>query len=199
MIRSCDGWMNLEWGDEMLARDVLVLAYKAFDGDMRGKTLLQKRVYFLSVMLGVDLGYEAHYYGPYSEQVASLNSELKALGYISESSSAWGYDQRGFEMARYDFKLTDIGMRIADRKTENEPALWQRIQRAASVVKQAGDLDYLELSIAAKAYYVLNKLNGKATLEDIAAMLPKFGWSVSEKQLEKATDFLAKVSLITKS
>jgi uncharacterized protein YwgA len=191
--------MNLEWGDEMLARDVLVLAYKAFDGDMRGKTLLQKRVYFLSVMLGVDLGYEAHYYGPYSEQVASLNSELKALGYISESSSAWGYDQRGFEMARYDFKLTDIGMRIADRKTENEPALWQRIQRAASVVKQAGDLDYLELSIAAKAYYVLNKLNGKATLEDIAAMLPKFGWSVSEKQLEKATDFLAKVSLITKS
>jgi uncharacterized protein YwgA len=64
----------------MLARDVLVLAYKAFDGDMRGKTLLQKRVYFLSVVLGMDLGYEAHYYGPYSEQVASLNSELKALG-----------------------------------------------------------------------------------------------------------------------
>lgn len=190
--------MNLEWGDEMLARDVLVLAYKAFDGDMRGKTLLQKRVYFLSVMLGVDLGYEAHYYGPYSEQVASLNSELKALGYISESSSAWGYDQRGFEMARYDFKLTDIGIRIADRKAANEPGLWQGIQRAASVVKQAGDLDYMELSIAAKAYYVLNKLNGKATLVDIAAMLPKFGWSVSEKQLEKATDFLAKASLITK-
>jgi len=198
MIRSCDVWMNLEWGDEMLARDVLVLAYKAFDGDMRGKTLLQKRVYFLSVMLGVDLGYEAHYYGPYSEQVASLNSELKALGYISESSSAWGYDQRGFEMARYDFKLTDIGIRIADRKAANEPGLWQGIQRAASVVKQAGDLDYMELSIAAKAYYVLNKLNGKATLVDIAAMLPKFGWSVSEKQLEKATDFLAKASLITK-
>jgi uncharacterized protein YwgA len=183
----------------MLARDVLVLAYKAFDDDMRGKTLLQKRVYFLSVVLGMDLGYEAHYYGPYSEQVASLNSELKALGYISESSSAWGYDQRGFEMARYDFKLTDIGIRIADRKAENEPGLWQGIQRAASVVKQAGDLDYMELSIAAKAYYVLNKLNGRATLEDIAAMLPKFGWSVTEKQLEKATDFLAKASLITKS
>ena len=102
-------------------------------------------------------------------------------------------------MARYDFKLTDTGIRIADRKAENEPGLWQGIQRAASVVKQAGDLDDMELSIAAKAYYVLNKLNGRATLEDIAAMLPKFGWSVTEKQLEKATDFLAKASLITKS
>jgi len=27
---------------------------------IREKTLLQKRVYFLSVMLGEDLGYEAH-------------------------------------------------------------------------------------------------------------------------------------------
>lgn len=185
-------------GNEISARDVLVLAYKAFEGDMRGKTLLQKRVYFLSVMLGIDMGYEAHYYGPYSEKVATLNSELKSLGYVSESSSAWGYDQRGFEMARHDFKLTELGDRLADRKTEGLPNLWTRIQKAAQVVSQAGDLDYMELSIAAKAYYVLNKLNGKATLEDIAGMLPKFGWSVKKEQLEKAADFLAKTDLITK-
>jgi uncharacterized protein YwgA len=184
-------------GNDFLTRDVLVLAYKAFEGDMRGKTLLQKRVYFLSVMLGIDMGYEAHYYGPYSEKVATLNSELKSLGYISESSSAWGYDQRGFEMARHDFKLTELGMRLADRKAAVQSQLWVRIQKAAQVVRKAGDLDYMELSIAAKAYYVLNKLNGKATLEDIAGMLPKFGWSVKKEQLEKATDFLAKTDLIT--
>src|ERR1700722_3162727 len=185
-------------GNEILARDVLVLAYKAFEGDMRGKTLLQKRVYFLSVMLGIDMGYEAHYYGPYSEKVATLNAELKSLGYVSESSSAWGYDQRGFEMARHDFKLTELGARLADRKTEGQPQIWGQIQAAAQVVRKAGDLDYMELSIAAKAYYVLIKLNGKATLEDIAGMLPKFGWSVKKEQLEKATDFLAKTDLITK-
>jgi len=185
--------------NEMLARDVLALAYKAFDGVMGGKTLLQKRVYFLSVMLRIDMGYEAHYYGPYSAQVASLNAELKSLGYISESSSAWGYDQRGFEMARYDFKLTEIGARIADRKAEKQPELWIRIHRAASMVKGSGELDYMELSVAAKAYYVLNKLSGKATLEDIAGMLPKFGWSVTSEQLDKAANFLAKAKLITKS
>ena len=183
----------------MIARDILVLAYKAFGGNMRGKTLLQKRVYFLSVMLGIDLGYEAHYYGPYSGQIADLNAELKSLGCISESSSAWGYDQRGFEMARHDFVLTDVGTRLADRKSQQCPELWKDVQQAAAVVTQAGELDYMELSIAAKAYYVLNKLNGKATLEDIAGMLPKFGWLVSDQQLERATDFLAKADLITKS
>jgi uncharacterized protein YwgA len=185
-------------GNEIVRRDVLVVAYKAFEGDMRGKTLLQKRVYFLSVMLGIDMGYEAHYYGPYSEKVATINSELKSLGYVSESSSAWVYDQRGFEMARHDFKLSELGTRLADRKAEGQPQLWIQIQKAAQVVRKAGDLDYMELSIAAKAYYVLNKLNGKATLEDIAGMLPKFGWSVKKEELEKATDFLAKTDLITK-
>jgi len=182
----------------VLARDVLVLSYKAFD-DMKGKTLLQKRVYFLSVMLGIDLGYEAHYYGPYSEQVATLNMEMKSLGYVSESASAWGYDQRGFEMARYDFKLTEVGERTAARKIAAEPDLWQRIRDAVSVVKQAGDLDYMELSIAAKAFYVLSELKGTAAIEDIAAMIPKFGWTVTPEQLEKATDFLSRAHLVRKT
>ena len=56
----------------------------------------------------------------------------------------------------------------------------------------------MELSIAAKAYYVLNKMSGRATLEDIAGMLPKFGWSVKKEQLERATDFLAKTDLVSK-
>lgn len=186
-------------GNELLVRDVLLLAYKAFDGSMKGKTLLQKRVYFLSVVLDVGLGYDAHYYGPYSEDIASANSELKSLGYISESSSSWGYDQRGFEMARYDYALTDAGARIADRKAQQFSGLWERVRDGANVLKQAGNLDYMELSIAAKAYFVLTRLNGKATLEDIAGMLPKFGWTVSQDQLERATDFLGKANLVTKA
>jgi uncharacterized protein YwgA len=185
--------------NELLVRDVLLLAYRAFDGSMKGKTLLQKRVYFLSVVLKVGLGYDAHYYGPYSEDVASANSELKSLGYISESSSSWGVDQRGFEMARYDYRLTETGERSAERKAEHNRELWQRIDGAAKVLKQAGNLDYMELSIAAKAYFVLVRLNGKATLEDIAGMLPKFGWSVTKEELGSATEFLVNANLVTHS
>ncbi len=184
---------------EQTIRDVVLLAYKAFGGMVKGKTMLQKRVYFLSVFLNADLGYEAHYYGPYSEGVATANLEMKSLGYLSESVAGWGIDQRGFELARYDYKLTDAGARTADRKAELNPELWKRIEEAAKVVNEAGNLDYMELSIAAKAYYILTQMNSKATLEEIAKMLPKFGWKVSKGELEKATEFLQKANLVTKA
>jgi uncharacterized protein YwgA len=122
-------------GNALLVRDVLLLAYKAFDGTMVGKTLLQKRVYFLSVVLDMGLGYDAHYYGPYSEDISNANSELKSLGYVSESSSRFGVDQKGFEMARYDYKLTDDGERLAEKRAQQFQSLWQRIESAAKVLK----------------------------------------------------------------
>jgi uncharacterized protein YwgA len=182
---------------EQMIRDVMLLAYKAFGGTIKGKTLLQKRVYFLTVFLNLDLGYEAHYYGPYSEGVATANLEMKSLGYVSESVAAWGVDKRGFEISRYDYTLTEAGARIAGRKASMNPQLWKRIEASAKVVIDAGNLDYMELSIAAKAYYILTQLKHKATLEDIGSMLPKFGWKVSVEELQRATDFLQKTNLVT--
>lgn len=182
--------------NDSLVRDVVLLAYKAFDGNMRGKTLLQKRVYFLSIILKVDLGYEAHYYGPYSAEVATANAELKSLGFISESVTGWGIDRRGFELARYDYKLSDAGSRITQKKVVEHSELWEQIEGAVDIVKKAGDLDYMELSIAAKAYFILRKLGRKATIDEIEAMLPNFGWSVSRGELEKATEFLVGAHLV---
>jgi len=185
--------------NETEVRDVLALAYRAFGDTMRGKTLLQKRLYFVSVILGVDLGYEPHYYGPYSEEVATANTELKSLGYLSESSSAWGVDQRGFERARYDYALTDAGSRLADKKAQANPQIMRDIEAAAKIVNEAGNLDYMELSIAAKAYYILTRLGRKATIQDISAMLPRFGWSVKQEELEKAATFLQKMHLVAQA
>jgi len=185
--------------NEHSIRDVLLLAYRAFGGTIKGKTMLQKRVYFLSVFLNTDLGYEAHYYGPYSEGVATTNLEMKSLGYLSESVAGWGVDQRGFEMSRHDYQLTDAGARVANRKAALQTELWTRIETAAKVVNEAGNLDYMELSIAAKAYYILTEMNHKATLEEIAKMLPKFGWKVDKEELQKATEFLQKVRLVTQA
>jgi uncharacterized protein YwgA len=185
--------------NDNLIRDVVLLAYKAFDGTIRGKTLLQKRVYFLSIFLRFDLGYEAHYYGPYSEGVATANAELKSMGFLSESATGWGVDRRGFEMARYDFALTDAGSRLAEKKALLNQELWERVAKAANVVKDAGNLDYMELSIAAKAYYVLMHLKRKATLNDISEMPPKFGWSVNKEELTNATRFLEKTGLVKKA
>ena len=44
-------------------------------------------------------------------------------------------------MARHDFKLTELGARLAERKIEGQTSLWTEVQRAAGLVRKAGDLD----------------------------------------------------------
>ena len=182
----------------MKIRDFVVLAYGAFDGAISGKTNLQKKVYFLGVGLGKEseLGYRAHYYGPYSPAVAEANSELKSMGYLSECSTTWGSDHRGFEIARYDYNLNEEGLRLFSRKKKEHSEKWQEIQRLAQMMKSAGDLDYWELSIAAKAYFILTKHGGKASPEQIQKTAKELGWEVSEKELDKSGDFLGKMGLI---
>jgi uncharacterized protein YwgA len=178
-------------------RDCVLLGYRAFGGTIRGKTMLQKRMYFLSVKLDLDLRFGPHYYGPYSADVAAANVDFTSLGFLFERSATWGFDHRSFEKARYDYELTNAGWRLAERKAQATGDLWIRIEGAAKSITDAGDLDYMELAIAAKAYFALMHLQGKAPVDEIAKLLPKFGWSVTKEQLSSATSFLAKAGLVT--
>ncbi len=48
----------------MKASEVFLLMLGEAGGTMRGKTLIQKRAYFLNVLLDLGLPYNPHYYGP---------------------------------------------------------------------------------------------------------------------------------------
>ena len=49
----------------MYTIDILLLVIKGEgENGLQGRTLLQKKVYFLSVLMGVRLDFSAHYYGP---------------------------------------------------------------------------------------------------------------------------------------
>jgi uncharacterized protein YwgA len=184
----------------MDTRDVLLLAYDAFGGEVRGKTNLQKKLYFLSIMLGIDLGYGPHYYGPYSSEVASVNTSLKMLGYLTESiASAGGYSSEGFEIARHDFELTKDGRAAVEVKKNKFPDLADRIGKAARKLNAAGELNYMELSIAAKAYFLLDQKAGTAKTTDLVHKARQFGWSVTEVDIERAVSFLERLGLAESS
>lgn len=180
--------------------DVLLLAYEAFGGEVQGKTKLQKKLYFLSIMMGQDLGFGPHYYGPYSAEVASANSALKSMGYLVESvASAGSYNAEGFEIARHDFRLTEDGRTVARRKQRQFPSEWERIKQAADVLSVAGDLSYMEISIAAKAYFLLDQRGEPARVDEVVRMAHQFGWSVKEADIIKAVEFLEKLQLAKSS
>ena len=183
----------------MDATDFVLLALHAVGGEVRGKTKLQKTVYFLGLMTGRidDLGYRAHYYGPYSDDVADAVSRLRSVGFVDQSAAGCGtVGKSGFEVCRYDFRLTDDGRQIAEAKAAEMPDVWKKLQRAVAALGKAGDLDYVRLSIAAKTYFMLGKKKGEATMAELAGLARRFGWKVTSHQVKEAAQYLSRLGLV---
>ena len=180
----------------MQSRDFVLFAHGAFKGEIEGRTALQKKVFFLSIVLEEDLGYKPHYYGPYSSFVTEANLELKELGYISESLNVYGYDSHGFEMKKYSYALTEDGEKLLGRKMKQFPEEWTKVTNAADTMRAAGRLDYMELAIAAKAYIILRQTGGTSNRNNIKSQAEKLGWSIDNENLEKALTYLEKIDLV---
>jgi uncharacterized protein YwgA len=183
----------------MDARTFVQLGLLALGGSIQGKTKYQKSMYFLSLMTGCPevLGYRAHYYGPYSEDVAEAMDWLQIIGAVDQSSSGVGtVDPSGFEIRRHDYRLNAKGRSFVESKATRHPDLWKAIQKAADSLKQVGDMDYRSLSIAAKMYFLLEQKQEPASREELRRLATSFGWEVSPEQLDEAARFLDKLRLI---
>jgi uncharacterized protein YwgA len=182
----------------MSTYDFVHLVFHAFDGTIQGRTKLQKTVYFVGALTESlpNLGYRAYFYGPYSGEVAAAVNELCGLGFLRQASASSGaFDPNGFEVARYDFALTDEGRQIAAEKADNHPVEWGRIQTAAERLKSMPFNDYVRLSIAAKMFFLLDG-KGAASVDELVKMTPRFGWTVSTDQMNEAAQFLESLGLV---
>ncbi|HNQ24865.1 MAG TPA: hypothetical protein PKK06_17430 [Phycisphaerae bacterium] len=179
--------------------DFVHLALLAMGSDIKGKTKLQKTVYFLGVLTGMidELGYRPHFYGPYSDDVAGGIGRLRALRFVDQNVTGMGtVDQSGFEVYRYDYRLNDDGRKVAQQKAKRHREAWERIQQAAQMLKHGGDLDYMKLSVAAKAFFMLGEKKGRASIEDLTLLAKRFGWSVTNDQIKEAAGYLERLGLV---
>ena len=186
----------------METADFVQLALLVNDGEIRGKTALQKKIYFLGLLTDCaeELGYRPHFYGPYSAEVADAITYLKAIHVLEEDVEPCGIvDESGFEVKRHDFRLNDAGHKLAERRASDNPQLWKKVKSAAKILREAGDLDYVLLSIAAKTYYMLGKKRGSATAQQLADLAPRFGWKVEPQQVNQAAKYLRKIGLVEPS
>lgn len=186
----------------LLTRNIVLLAIDAFGGSVEGKTLLQKRLYFLGQMLRKrhdetpGFAYDAHFYGPYSSALADDITTLVNQGFIREDCVSFGAkDKRGFELRKYKYDLTPEGRRGVDWIKAQYPEDTKKITEAARAVVGAGDLDYVDLSIAAKAHFILGKAHRPMTAQNVAEEAKKFSWVVEENEIRNGFDFLTKLGL----
>ena len=179
----------------MNASQFVLSLIHACGGRVNGRTFLQKTGYFVSILTGlsVDLRYHAHFYGPYSATMDGTLTQLKILGFVEEVGTGFGVVSGGFEMKRYDYCLTEDGRKICEPLL-NTPE-YRAIVDAVLRIQQAGQPDYMELSIAAKAYFILQKQGKGMTGGELLKEAEKFNWNIPEQSLVRAVEFLKHLQL----
>ena len=181
----------------MNSTDFLILLIHA-SGGIRGRTLLQKRAFFVAQLAGLsfDEDFVAHYYGPYSPPLDTAITHLKTLGLVEERMTGFGASgTSGFEMRRFDYQLTEDGESIAESLKVKYAQDYQAVLDSLERIEAAGNPNYFELSIAAKAYYILKKKDRAMNRKEIIAAATSFDWNIQPDSLERAVSFLEKVGL----
>jgi len=182
----------------MKSSDFVLYLLHASGGNIQGRTLLQKRSFFVGELCHIDMGFDAHYYGPYSAEIDNSVSELRSLGFIDEANIGFGVARGGFEMKRYDYRLTNDGREVVDFLRGSHSEDYNRISAGVQRIANAGDPDYMELSIAAKAYFILKKRRKPMSRAELAREAQKFDWVIDAASLDRAVTFLEQMGL-TKS
>jgi uncharacterized protein YwgA len=180
----------------MRPTDFLLSLIDASGGAVAGRTLLQKKAFFVTQLLGEDFGlkFDAHYYGPYSATVEGTATQLKNLGFLQESNTGFGIVSDGFEVRRYDYALTSDGKVLVDR-LRNTPE-YKSINDAIRRMLAAGDPNYMELSIAAKAYFLLKKKEGSGmSVAELSKQAEKYSWNISPESVQRGIAFLKSIGL----
>ena len=180
----------------MHIQDLILLVIGNEKGkNLQGRTLLQKKLYFLSVLGKTDFGFGPHYYGPYSSWVAENLDILVSARFLKEVTETFSTDQNIFgEIRRHTYSLTPDGDTVMKEiRKEDEYADWK--QRLNTLNSHSLASDFNTLSIAAKVYYIVNR-QGRTTTEQIQEVAKEYGWDIDDLQIENVRSFLENLSLI---
>jgi hypothetical protein len=71
-----------------------------------------------------------------------------------------------------------------------------KIREAVNRLSVAGNLNYMELSVAAKAFFILKRKKEGLSREEIAAEARKFDWNIPTTSLDTAVSFLDRLGVL---
>ena len=162
----------------------------------RGRTRLQKEVYFLREALEVQVIYQPHYYGPYSAELAATVQSLVAEGLVGEEQELTP-GEGPFERVTYTYRLTPApnGQTLVDAwKTH---AHQESAQFNAAFDKLAlSSQSVQELAVASKIHHVVSASNKPVPRSELNESVRQLGWEVSEDEEQKAVNFLLDHGLV---
>ena len=175
-----------------LTEAILLLLHCEPDRVIRGRTLLQKRMYFYGVLSKQGFGFRPHYYGPYSSTVSAELDALVSAGLIEDKTLQTGGVGPFGEVVRHDYTLESLEV-LKDWSSGGDA------QTAADHFRRIADHPVAKklasLSAAAKVHFVLSSA-GPLTVTGIADKASQLGWSLDPSQIDEVTEYLETLDLV---
>jgi uncharacterized protein YwgA len=175
-------------------RDAILATIDAEESrEIVGRTLLQKKLYFLSVLAGEDFGFYPYFYGPYSSSVSDDLGTLIEAGFVKDDIDVFpGSTSRFGERRRYSYRLTEEGKRVLQSKRfaiREYSAYLERIN-AHPVVS-----DPNLLPVAAKVHFIVTE-RGRASVDEIRERASELGWELSKADIDQVVNYLRHLELV---
>jgi uncharacterized protein YwgA len=168
--------------------DGILLVLKACGPNPVGRTALQKLMYFASRLGVVDVEFVAHYYGPYSQDVANEVASLVDLDFLDEYSGVvYTSGNTG-----YSYRLTDEGRQVMPDANGHKEA----IERIVSSAILHFSLNPQLLATAAKVHFILAESGAPLMPQTIRQRAGKLGWDIDEQGIVKVIDYLRDLGLV---
>lgn len=177
-----------------VAHCIILLAASGREKGIQGRTLLQKRMFFLSQLLNENMEFHAHYYGPYSSTVATDLDRMVMAGFLSEEAAIIASNGNPFEdVRRYTYRLTEDGERLQQHLS---PEMKEAEETLEQLEKQPVWNNPRHLIIAAKLYFLLKETNAASSWPDLVSKAQELGWEISEEDISQAEQFLKAMGLL---
>jgi uncharacterized protein YwgA len=191
----------------MIKREVFVKAYDLIlmvvanepDNKIVGRTLLQKKVYFLNEMIKGSIRFIPHFYGPYSRNIANSVDSLVSTGIILEKTESLPQFQTPWgDSTRYSYHLSnDVDYEKIEKilKRNMGSQYDKALESLLEINKLPEANDYHSLSIAAKVRQIL-KEKRKLKISAFSKEAKSLGWNITQPEIDKAINLLKELKLI---
>ncbi len=172
-----------------------VLAAVAEEGSagLVGRTLLQKKVYFAALLSGEDFAFKPHYYGPYSPLVADATDALVGNQFLDERVEVFADANVFGEIRRHTYQVTPDGDKVL-KSIEDSPDVRRFRDHLRRIDAHPFASDFNLLSIAAKVV-TIKVSHEQTSAADIKKEAKRYGWSLSDSDIEKVRGFLSSLGL----
>ena len=177
------------------SRDIVLMALLSANGEIRGRTTLQKLTYFEGIKTKINTGHKPHFYGPYSRTIADSLALLVSIGVVEEDFNSIG-DQR----AAYTYRLTEVGRKIAKSLAKRFGDIYPVFVETTNKSNAESNLNPRVMAVASKIHYTAIKSNkSKMTFSEIKEEATKLGWKLQSDEIGAGAKLLVSLGLATQN